>query len=735
MQDKNQDKNQAHDDDLNNADYVKQVLTCMNATCSSYSHENCKKVQNLILQNIQNGRIFPSNVLDSYVRFLVKPTTLGYYSRPDCCRHGENYLQALSALIAFNCPLNTSLIAFVDNNMVEMIQSVVNNGYDIPQSLLSHAITSEKETIANILSKYDKLEVTADHLNKASLKHMHDTVLNILTRKISPTKEAIICTIESGNTSLVKTMLNLGTVNLDSSFLMAACQAHSEDLIAMFLDIKILPTKECFNKLINNNTKDADIYNYNRRRRIYGRNEQKQEKETSALIDLLIKYGYKPDYADVTNATRKKIKINNIEMFDIKFDEKFLEVCAEQNFYPYKLHNINPTAKCLEKACTKSGNLPAIKDLVIKQGLKPTSECMRAACKHKSNIQTIKLLVQHGGKPDFKCIENIADTIRNRTLSYVIDEYKKHAKITEVNYVEEDDSDKDDSDKDDSVKDDVKDVADKNAYKDPDKDSDEEDPDKDPDEDPDEEETDKNSPKKDAIKRVRKDSDEDSDKDGDKDDDNDSDDEDIENVDDKKNISVNQQLKSIADKKNFEKIKEISDEEIEQIEQIEQINNDEVKDIEVYIRGPKKGMPKPSKKILVKGKGRKTTQPIKELKSEEESDNEQNTSSSSIRVPVEDKIDIISIDKPAKVLKLKDIYNLNDNLSLLLTKKKSSKMTFLEVKQKLLHYVKNNNLFDEKNKLLIKITPEVHKISGLKVNTFMNFIEFDNFVSSCILKQ
>lgn len=679
MENKIDSDNASNNDEL----FVIEIMKNLSLNCSS-SHSECNKIQKIILKNIHDGKYYPAKVLEGYIKFLTKSNygsyySYDYYGSKKCIVKSENYIQALSALIAFHCPTSSSINLLIDANMVNIINIIIDNGYELPRSSLDYAISSGKPDIADILSKYDKLEVTAYQLEAASAKNIKKTIMNILTRKISPTSNSIVNAIKHKNIDLVKTMLNLGGFKVDSSLLVAACESKDYEMIKLFLDLKIIPTSICFKKIVSN--EDISGYGY-RRSRYLGKTNKYND--ISKLVDLLINYGYKPTYDDIVVATRNHIKINNIELYDIKLDEKFLEVCAEYNYYPYQLKDINPTTKCLEKACTKSGNLTAIKDLV-KNNVKPNTQCLREACKHKNNLQTIKFLIQHGAKPDLECIENISNVLGNRSLLFIINEYKKTGNIKKDNEDKKDDkyiviSDDDLDEPDEGNVNEIKI---------------------------------ENDDELEGVVNINDDSDDEnkgSSDDGPNEESNSDDDGDDEN----KGNSDDQ----VDENKGY------SGNEPDQ-------NKKGIKEGKEYIKGstPIKNKKGKNDKILVKGKKNKDSK----KKNEVEEIEDEIEDGAEVGIP-ENKIEIITVVKLNKEIDIKETFALNDNLSIFLTKKKGSKMTYLEVKQKILEYAKDNNLFDKNNKLLIKINQDINKISGYKINAYMNFIDFDNFIANCISK-
>ncbi|AYV81423.1 MAG: SWIB/MDM2 domain protein, partial [Harvfovirus sp.] len=508
----------------------------------------------------------------------------------------------------FNCPNALSMHTLITTNCVEIIESILLNGYDIGKNTFMAAINCQNVTIAELFSKYDKTDINISHLNAAAEKNKPSVVINILQRKIQPTSVTVDHAFTNKNANLVKTLIEMGAVPLNEKLLVKACDAQNYELIKMFLDLKILPTKECFKSLVS-----ADFAKYGRRSYYYRKTAKNDMDNTNSLVDLLVSYGFKPDYDDIVIATNNHLKLNNIEMFEIKLDDKFLELCAELNFYPYKLTDVKPNVKCLELACKKAGNLVAIKTLV-KSGLKPDLACLQAACQMRSNLATIRFIIDQGVVPDFICIRHCAATLGNKTLSFLLSLYKSD----EEQEVAVDDESSE------SIEDDTS-----------------------------------GSPP--ALELP----------------------EDLPEV-------------VIAD--------EISEEEIP-----EEVIPEEPEEPE---ESPKK---KTKGKIIVKGKAPKNEVVIEEA-------------------PLLPQT-IVKITKPTKEIKLKELYSLNDKLSLLLTNEEGNKMTFLDAKQKLLEYVNKNDLFDKTDKFLIKIDAEINKISGFEVNKYLNFMDFDNFVANCLLKN
>ena len=654
--------------------FVKDLCNKMLGQCCS-AHNLCREINRMILDNIHNGLVYPPYIVNSYIRFLSKVSNAyyyDYYNTKKCLSKPENYMEALSALISFGCPSRQSIYSLIDFNSADVIKNIKDNGYKIDSSCLTHAIHKNTPVICDILSSYENITVSAKHLELATEKNMEATVMNILTRRVAPTEKTIIFAIKNKNLNLVKTILNLG-VQLDNSLLETACASREYEIIKLFLDLKLLPSTKCFENIIHagrgEHEREEDYYYYSKRK-------EKATPALTQLIDLLVAYGYKIQYNDAVLATKYRIKINNLEIMDLKLDSKFLEVCAEHNFF-YDLPNIKTTVKCLEKACLKQGNLSYIKDLTKKIKIKPNSKCLENACRHRSNIQAIKYLIDQGAQPSFKCIEQVALAIGNRTLSLIIHEYKKTLK---------NDNDAADSDADSHVDALDADVLDADADIDTDTD---------------------------AVTDAVTDAFDDDGMDA--------------VIDDADTVTEN-----VIDNGDDTVANVVTDADVQdgKIDTIITANNTEIVEIQDEDEGNleeitvKKGKGKngPKNKVLVRGKKKKINN---------------NKDKNVTKVPkseTNDK-DKVMINVPKSEIDTSASYDLNDILCKLVHGKVGIPTSYLDVKQKILEYIKNNDLFDKGNKLLIKINKELNDVCGYGENAYISFVDFDNFIMQCISKN
>lgn len=249
-------------------------------------------------------------------------------------------------------------------------------------------------------------------------------IAKCIEKRIKISDTCLLNIIKIDNCDLFKLAISTG-INLEKSFLNLACGYGSLTIIKYLLDNKIEPTKDSFEHAAFYNDPDQHYnYNYNNNRKNVLPNREKNKK----MINILKSYGYRITYDDVVFATRQKIIIDDFETLNIKLNTEFMEICTELNFYPYKMTGVKPTLICLEKECSKSGNLTTIRKL-INQGIDPTQKCIQNACNVKNNINVISFLVSKGLKIDETCVRNVVKQLGSNLLTYTIDEFLDEKKL------------------------------------------------------------------------------------------------------------------------------------------------------------------------------------------------------------------------------------------------------------------------------------------------------------------
>ncbi|ARF09159.1 SWIB/MDM2 domain protein [Catovirus CTV1] len=261
----------------------------------------------------------------------------------------------------------------------------------------------------------------SESIMKAIKSGSNDMLYDLLNMKIECNENTFeeLLKKNSGKSLEIFKQLLLNGLKMSVRLLEIACSYCDKNIIHFILSNKILPTEKCFINILKSRSQDSLIFGRNRKK-TNNPNPLKTE-----LIEVLVLYGFKLTYENLLLATQHHVYINNIEQFDIKFDEKFLEKCSEFSFYPnYNIKNLKPNVVCLENECLKMGNIKTITK-IVESGITPTTKALQNACTFTKNNVVIKYLIDKGAKVDIKCIKNCSDKINNVTLSCIVNEYEK----------------------------------------------------------------------------------------------------------------------------------------------------------------------------------------------------------------------------------------------------------------------------------------------------------------------
>jgi hypothetical protein len=407
-------------------------LRQVNPTTLSFA-QICKDIT---LANVQ----FSQHFADQFMATIMYGGHV-YYNQSNIFSN-ESTLSAIGSIYSAND------VRFTDDNLLKLL--AINTGYMLLEKYISigkQFNENQTELIFKKISdqtsfwKYDNYyngDPTKDSYVKlidkhcdaffcsdstlilASISKLHGFITRAINNKYNIPQQCLNGIIQSKNLELTKLVL-LSGCKLNTDALVSACSTCDIELIKFVLNNKVVPTKKCFDAIVEASDNNPQYMARSEKKNI----EKKIISKKSMCIDELKTYGYKITYDDVVSATKKRIMINNFASLGIKLDNKFMEICSDVSFYPYKVDGLKPTTTCLQNECKKAGNLTIIKDLV-KRGIKPDIQCLRHACKHKSNIQTIKFLIEKGNLiPDIECLKSIISTISNRTLTYIGDLYTK----------------------------------------------------------------------------------------------------------------------------------------------------------------------------------------------------------------------------------------------------------------------------------------------------------------------
>ena len=339
-------------------------------SCGGVTHNTCKQLDKEIVSFLNGQNMISVDVLDQYISFLTSKKNIEknkyggliYATKKNCINNILNIEKSLSILFTLFVPSVASIHQIILADADDVIQLLLKSQYNPNSSILSYAIKNKKPNCALILSKYNITDLSSEQLDDAIYHNMHDVFQNIINNKIQPASNTLSSAIKIKNFAIVKTLVTSGVMPSEIH-LEEACLINSKEIIKFFLHLKIVPTKESFNNILKNHIKEYVDYGYSHYN-VYGIKHDSALILATELINMIISYGYILTYEDVLHAMKAYVKINNIELYDIKFDEKYMEICAETSFYPYIVPGIKENIKCLEKECCKSGNLQQIRRII-----------------------------------------------------------------------------------------------------------------------------------------------------------------------------------------------------------------------------------------------------------------------------------------------------------------------------------------------------------------------------------
>jgi len=239
------------------------------------------------------------------------------------------------------------------------------------------------EYVKNFFIEYE-FELTESHKHYI-VKNVPDLVIKI------PEEERLNLSFQYNSVELFKLVCD----EPNSETLEKACCYHAINIMKYILNKKIMPTRKCFEGIIQ---------------KIGG-----QLLDFNDMLDILVKFGYKLTYDDVMFATRYRYEIRNIDYYGIKFDEKFIELCYELNFFPYQNQtNIIPkTKKCLLTLIKYGSKLEKIQELA--KHITPDIECLEESYNRKEMGIANYLMYNYNLKPNVKCLENACSVYQNET--------------------------------------------------------------------------------------------------------------------------------------------------------------------------------------------------------------------------------------------------------------------------------------------------------------------------------
>lgn len=233
----------------------------------------------------------------------------------------------------------------------------------------------------------------------------------------------------SGMASFLDKFAPISTINCDDSQInidilaKISCITQNKKIMEKLFEHKlVVPNNELFKFLFYNSGCYTEIMNYWSPAKITICN--RNSGSLHEMIDLFISYGYIINYDDILLATKHCAKINDINISEFSFDDRYDIIVKHSNFNPYNIR-IKYTYNDMLFFCKSSYYLEYLDQCII-DGLKPDQECMKTAVNYSrqttrrtstSNKSTIKFLIKAGVNLDDECKEIIRDRFGDTYLA------------------------------------------------------------------------------------------------------------------------------------------------------------------------------------------------------------------------------------------------------------------------------------------------------------------------------
>jgi hypothetical protein len=348
-----------------------------------------------------------------------------------------------------------------------------------------------------------------------------------------------------------------------------------------------------------------------------------------------------------------------------------------------------------EMVCER-GLLAQIKEFV-NLGLYPNEKCLNNLCKNKPTLQAVKYLISKGAKPTIKTAKILANAVSYKPLHYILEECEKN--LINSNLQNNGDSDDEPNLHINSDSDDEPDQQpDQQAYQ----------------QQPDQQAYQQPDDKLDIQPNLQPDNKSDKDNKQDDKQDNKPDNKQDNKQDDKQDLQPDNKPDDKQDNKPDDKQDLQPDNKPDDKQDLQPDNKPD--NNTVYMVGKNKVVIKKSKKA--------TEKKIEPVTVTNNTDNQQNDT----------QINIVTIPIPTKNVGPRESIELCSKINKVLELKKTDvKITFSKLRDEILKYIKNNNLFDKNNKFIIKINKQLSELSNIKEGSYINFIEFDNFIKNIFI--
>lgn len=434
-------------------DYDYQLITLCNTSCvhqNMYTYnygtknEICTSICKLINECYANNKSITEDTFTTIMTYITKKPHYYQYSNNSCLQKNPSLIaDTLSLLFKHYLPINSMLgelvkiqvydVCYKNFNLNPKFVTFDNTQIDlIIKNRLEFSCGTDDTELVDVLIK--NMEITKDNLYK--LCDCRSTVLSFVLSSIIDKFSEEITTdfMDKSCESLpytkytVQSLLNRG-LQFTSKHLNIVCAKGNSESIEYVLQLSRIPlTREHYKSLVTSKNYSKKIDDYDTSVR-YWRQTPKEDLWVNGYtldkMEMLIKYGYKPDYEDVEYGIKHKVEIPGVDRFDIKLDKKLLELSWDNDFYPqYKFDCIEPSMVELQKLC-KGKKLRDMKLLIKNNKLTPDRKCMENISCFKNNNQIYDYMILSGGQVTYKCIKNCTKEMNNNHfLTKLVDSFE-----------------------------------------------------------------------------------------------------------------------------------------------------------------------------------------------------------------------------------------------------------------------------------------------------------------------
>jgi len=414
--------------------------------CSN-EHKECNEITNLIQECIDKKIQFTNDLIQKIISRTFHHTNY-CINNPIVRKKLENFISYVTTL-SYNSILNLMPYVGGSFNFIDlylMKKTTKLSSFDYCNILKNFW---NNKHIMSLLEKYDHVyDITYDIIEVASIHNIIFILEKIIIDKIKVDNKIFSNILFVKNLSFANKLIDNGidgtdiTVKtLENLFLPPINLADNtydsyigyskkypyrklNESVEFILDKKIKPSELAFSnmllyfgeyrfarqkisKSIIKNLKDEQLENYkNSGKCLYN-------SDANEIINLFIGAGYIIKYKDFILAVKAGVEINDIERFDIKFDDNFTEECSKAGFFPYNI-KYKPSLGLLRNECLKPKNHSNV--IKLCETINPDIICLRNACSTIETSKTIDYLLEKKIKPDIMCLLNICKSSTSSSI-------------------------------------------------------------------------------------------------------------------------------------------------------------------------------------------------------------------------------------------------------------------------------------------------------------------------------